>query len=55
VRSIIQKGWHMQNTSDIINNACKIGIVIPAFNVPYLPMVEPVIRAVEEYLQDLAG
>lgn len=36
----------MQNTSDIINNASKAGVAIPAFNVPYLPMVEPVIRAV---------
>jgi len=36
----------MQNTSDIINNASRAGVAIPAFNVPYLPMVEPVIRAV---------
>lgn len=36
----------MQGTSDIINNASKAGVAIPAFNVPYLPMVEPVIRAV---------
>ena len=36
----------MRNTSDIIRNAQKEGIVIPAFNIPYLPMVEPVIRAV---------
>jgi len=36
----------MQSTSDIINNASKAGVAIPAFNVPYLPMVEPVIRAV---------
>jgi fructose-bisphosphate aldolase class II len=36
----------MQNTSEIINNASKAGVAIPAFNVPYLPMVEPVIRAV---------
>lgn len=36
----------MQNTSDIINNASKAGVAIPAFNVPYLPMVEPIIRAV---------
>ena len=33
-------------TSDIINNASQAGVAIPAFNVPYLPMVEPVIRAV---------
>jgi len=36
----------MQGTSDIINNASEAGVAIPAFNVPYLPMVEPVIRAV---------
>ena len=36
----------MQSTSDTINNASKASVVIPAFNVPYLPMVEPVIRAV---------
>ena len=32
--------------TDIVNNARKAGLMIPAFNVPYLPMVEPVIRAV---------
>ena len=31
---------------DIIQNASNAGLAIPAFNVPYLPMVEPVIRAV---------
>jgi len=36
----------MQNISDVINNASKAGVAIPASNVPYLPMVEPVIRAV---------
>lgn len=36
----------MLNTSDIVYNASKAGVAIPAFNVPYLPMVEPVIRAV---------
>ena len=30
----------------MIDNASQIGVAIPAFNVPYLPMVEPVIRAV---------
>lgn len=32
--------------NDIIQNAYRAGIAIPAFNVPYLPMVEPVIRAI---------
>jgi ketose-bisphosphate aldolase len=29
-------------------NALRAGVVIPAFNIPYLPMVEPVIRAVAD-------
>jgi len=29
-----------------MNNASKASLVVPAFNVPYLPMVEPVVRAV---------
>jgi fructose-bisphosphate aldolase, class II len=36
----------MQSTSAIVRRAWELGIAIPAFNVPYLPMVEPVIRAV---------
>ncbi len=36
----------MQSTADVVNNARKASVVVPAFNVPYLPMVEPVIRAV---------
>jgi ketose-bisphosphate aldolase len=36
----------MQRTADMMNRASKAGLVIPAFNVPYLPMVGPVIRAV---------
>ena len=38
----------MLNSNDIVRNAHKAGIVIPAFNVPYLPMVKPVIEAVVE-------
>ena len=30
----------------IVQNALKARVAIPAFNVPYLPMIEPVIRAV---------
>jgi fructose-bisphosphate aldolase class II len=30
----------------IVQNALKAGIAIPAFNIPYLPMLEPVIKAV---------
>ncbi len=36
----------MQDTNEIIHNALEAGCTIPAFNVPYLPMVQPVIRAV---------
>ena len=36
----------MHSTAHIISNASREGVAIPAFNVPYLPMVEPVIRAV---------
>lgn len=36
----------MLTTVDIIARAAQAALVVPAFNVPYLPMVEPVIRAV---------
>ncbi len=36
----------MKNTAEIMNNAMKAGLTIPAFNIPHLPMVKPVIRAV---------
>ena len=36
----------MTDLNVIILNALKTGTAIPAFNVPYLPMIEPVIRAV---------
>lgn len=36
----------MQSTAEIVNRAWQAGIVIPAFNVPHLPMVEPIVRAV---------
>ena len=38
----------MNTTDRIISNAWKAGLLVPAFNIPYLPMVEPVIRAVVE-------
>jgi ketose-bisphosphate aldolase len=38
----------MLSTADIVRNASRAGVTIPAFNVPYLPMVEPVIRAVAD-------
>jgi fructose-bisphosphate aldolase class II len=33
-------------TADIVRHAAEAALVVPAFNVPYLTMVEPVIRAV---------
>jgi fructose-bisphosphate aldolase, class II len=33
----------------IVQNALKTRVAIPAFNVPYLPMIEPVIRAVVDH------
>lgn len=30
----------------IVQNASKAGVAIPAFNIPYLPMLEPVVQAV---------
>ena len=36
------------STQQLIQRACKAGVVIPAFNIPYLPMVEPVIRALKD-------
>lgn len=34
------------NSAEMVARACGAGVAIPAFNVPYLPMTEPVIRAV---------
>jgi fructose-bisphosphate aldolase, class II len=36
------------STKVIMNNARRRGIVIPGFNIPYLPMMEPVIRALHD-------
>jgi fructose-bisphosphate aldolase class II len=36
----------MKSTAQIMDGAWQAGALIPAFNVPYLPMMEPVIRAV---------
>ena len=32
--------------SEIVRNAHRLGLAIPAFNIPYLPMLEPVVQAV---------
>jgi ketose-bisphosphate aldolase len=38
----------MQSVAEIVQNAMKKGLVVPSFNVPYLPMVESVVRAVND-------
>lgn len=38
----------MQSSRDIVNAARELGIAVPAFNAPYLPMMEPIIRAIVE-------
>lgn len=39
----------MQTTAELLLAAREAGLAIPAFNVPYLPMVEPVVRAVADH------
>ncbi len=36
----------MPDTATIMKAAHRAGVVIPAFNIPYLPMLQPVVRAV---------
>jgi ketose-bisphosphate aldolase len=36
----------MPELKAIVQNASKAGVALPAFNIPYLPMLEPVMRAV---------
>lgn len=38
----------MPKQVDVVRNAWKAGVVLPAFNIPYLPMMEPVIQAVAD-------
>jgi fructose-bisphosphate aldolase class II len=38
----------MFTSADAVDNAYRAGLVVPAFNVPYLPMVDPVIQAVAD-------
>ncbi|MCO6450209.1 MAG: class II fructose-bisphosphate aldolase [Caldilineales bacterium] len=34
------------NSTDLMNNANHLGLAVPAFNIPYLTMMEPVIQAI---------
>ena len=36
------------STRTLMMRACQAGTVIPAFNIPYLPMVEPVVKALKD-------
>jgi fructose-bisphosphate aldolase class II len=36
------------STQLLVERACKTGTVIPAFNIPYLPMVDPVVKALKD-------
>jgi len=36
------------STQQLVERACQTGAVIPAFNIPYLPMVEPVVKAIKD-------
>jgi fructose-bisphosphate aldolase class II len=35
-------------TAELVHRALKTGTVIPGFNIPYLPMMEPVVRALRD-------
>lgn len=36
------------SSSELINRAWRAGTAVPAFNIPYLPMMEPVVRALRD-------
>ncbi|MCC8165904.1 MAG: class II fructose-bisphosphate aldolase, partial [Planctomycetes bacterium] len=36
------------STRELVTAAWKKGLVIPAYNIPYLPMLEPVVRAIRD-------
>jgi ketose-bisphosphate aldolase len=38
----------MSDTATIVRKARQAGIALPAFNIPYLPMLDPVVRAVRD-------
>jgi len=35
----------MTGSAEIVRRACEQGLTIPAFNIPYLPMMQPVVKA----------
>ena len=38
----------METTDGIIKSARQLGTVVPAFNIPYLPMLEPTVQALRD-------
>ena len=38
----------MPGTGEIVGRAWRTGLVVPGFNIPYLPMMEPVVRALRD-------
>lgn len=38
----------MNDVATLIHRAQQLGVVIPGFNIPYLPMMEPVVRALRD-------
>ncbi|MCD7895144.1 MAG: class II fructose-bisphosphate aldolase [Planctomycetaceae bacterium] len=38
----------LPTTRELVRNAWKKGLVVPAYNIPYLPMLEPVVRAIRD-------
>jgi ketose-bisphosphate aldolase len=38
----------MSDAADIVRKAWRAGTVVPGFNIPYLPMMEPVVRALRD-------
>ena len=38
----------MKTTGQIMKKAFELGTVVPAFNIPYLPMVKPIIEALRD-------
>jgi len=38
----------MKSSAELVRTAWKLGVVVPSFNIPYLPMMEPVVRAARD-------
>jgi ketose-bisphosphate aldolase len=45
---ITKEGKQMRTTATLMRNAWEAGTVIPAFNIPYLPMMKPIIKALQD-------